>query len=117
MVRAGMLEALRADYVAMARLNGIPERKVIRRYALRNALAPTIQVIALNVQWLVGGIIVTEYVFGYPGIGAQLVEAVNSRDIPFVQCVSLIIAAIYLGINILADILVILVIPRLRTEL
>jgi peptide/nickel transport system permease protein len=117
MVRAGMLDVLRADYVAMARLNGLPERQVVGRYALRNALAPTVQVIALNVQWLVGGIIVTEYVFGYPGIGQQLVEVVNARDIPFVQSVSLIIAAVYLGINIIADLLVVLLIPKLRTGL
>jgi peptide/nickel transport system permease protein len=117
MVRAGMLEALRAEYVAMARLNGIPERTVVRRYALRNVLAPTIQVIALNVQWLVGGIIVTESVFGFPGIGQELVEVVNSRDIPFVQSVSMLIAAVYLGINILADLLVVLVTPKLRTSL
>jgi peptide/nickel transport system permease protein len=117
MVRAGMLDVLRSDYVAMARLNGLPEGKVVRRYALRNALAPTVQVVALNVQWLVGGIIVTEYVFGYPGLGQQLVEVVNSRDIPFVQSVSLIIAAVYLGINIVADLLVVFLIPKLRTGL
>ena len=117
MVRAGMLDVLRSDYVAMARLNGLPERKVVRRYALRNALAPTVQVVALNVQWLVGGIIVTEYVFGYPGLGQELVEVVNTRDIPFVQSVSLIIATIYLAINIVADLLVVLLIPKLRTSL
>jgi peptide/nickel transport system permease protein len=117
MVRAGMLDVLRSDYVAMARLNGLPERKVVRRYALRNALAPTVQVVALNVQWLVGGIIVTEYVFGYPGLGQELVEVVNTRDVPFVQSVSLIIATIYLAINIVADLLVVLLIPKLRTSL
>jgi peptide/nickel transport system permease protein len=117
MVRAGMLEVLRSDYVAMARLNGLPERKIVLRYAMRNALAPTVQVIALNVQWLVGGIIVTEYVFGYPGIGQELVEVVNSRDIPFVQSLSLLIAAFYLAINIVADLLVVLLIPKVRTQL
>ena len=117
MVRAGMLDVLRSDYIAMARLNGLPERKIIFGYAIRNALAPTVQVIALNVQWLVGGIIVTEYVFGYPGIGQELVEVVNSRDIPFVQSLSLLIAAFYLAINIVADLLVVLLIPKVRTEL
>ncbi len=117
MVRAGMLDVLRSDYVHMARLNGLSERMVVFRYALRNALAPTVQVIALNVQWLVGGIIVTETVFGYPGLGEQLVQAVGTRDIPFVQSVSLIIAAVYLSLNILADLLVVMLIPKLRTEL
>jgi peptide/nickel transport system permease protein len=117
MIRAGMLDVLRADYVQMARLNGLPERKIVLRYALRNALAPTIQVIALNIQWLVGGIIVTESVFGYPGLGEELVQAVGTRDIPFVQSVSLIVAAIYLMLNIVADLLVVFLIPKLRTQL
>jgi peptide/nickel transport system permease protein len=117
MVRASMLEVLRSDYVVMARLNGLSERKVVLRYGLRNALAPTIQVIALNIQWLVGGIIVTETVFGYPGIGQQLVEVVTSRDIPFVQAVCMILAAFYLLINIASDLLVVFLVPKLRTEL
>ena len=115
MIRAGMLQTLRSEYVQMARLNGMPEHKVVR-LALRNALAPTIQVIALNIQWLVGGIVVTETVFGYPGIGQALVQAVSLRDVPFVQCVALLIAAFYISLNIIADILVVLLIPRLRTS-
>ena len=96
MVRAGMVEALRSDYVEMARLNGFRERDVVLRHALRNALAPTVQVFALNIQWLVGGIVVTEYVFGYPGLGQALVNAVAARDIPLVQSIALLIAAVYL---------------------
>ena len=115
MVRAGMLDALRSDFVQMARLSGYPERRVVYRHALRNALAPTVQVIALNVQWLIGGIIVTEYVFSYPGIGQGLVQAVAIRDVPFVQAVALIIAAVYVTLNIVADIVVVLLIPKLRT--
>jgi peptide/nickel transport system permease protein len=117
MVRAGMIDVLRSDFVHMARLNGLPERTILRRYALRNALAPTVQVIALNVQWLVGGIIVTEYVFDYPGMGQGLVQAVNSRDIPVVQSVALSLAAIYLLLNIVADLLTVLLVPKLRTSL
>jgi peptide/nickel transport system permease protein len=117
MVRACMLDVLGSEFIVMARLNGLPERKVIYRYGLRNALAPTIQVIALNIQWLVGGIIVTETVFGYPGIGQTLVEVVNSRDIPFVQAVCMILAAFYLLVNIVADLLVVLLVPKLRTAL
>jgi peptide/nickel transport system permease protein len=115
MVRAGMVDVLRTDYVQMARLNGFPERRVVLRYALRNALAPSVQVIALNVQYLVGGIVVTEYVFGYPGLGQGLVQAVAARDIPLVQSVALLLAAVFLAINIVADLLVVLLIPKLRT--
>jgi peptide/nickel transport system permease protein len=117
MVRAGMVDVLGSEYVQMARLNGFRERDVILRYALRNALAPAVQVFALNIQWLVGGIVVTEYVFGYPGLGQALVNAVNSRDIPLVQTVALLIAAVYLALNIFADLLVVLLIPKLRTAL
>jgi peptide/nickel transport system permease protein len=115
MVRAGMVEALRSDYVEMARLNGYGERTVVLRHALRNALGPTVQVFALNIQWLVGGIVITEYVFGYPGLGQALVNAVAARDIPFVQSIALLVAAVYLVLNIMADMLLILLVPKLRT--
>ena len=81
----------------------------------RNALAPSVQVIALNIQWLVGGIVITEYVFGYPGLGQTLVNAVAARDVPFVQCIALLLAAVYLTLSIVADLLVVLLIPKLRT--
>ena len=115
MVRAGVVEAMRSDYVQMARLNGIPEQRVVVRYGLRNALAPTVQVIALTMQWLIGGLFVVETVFAYPGIGYELVEAVIARDIPVVQAVAMLIAAFYIAINILADIAVVLLVPKLRT--
>ena len=76
MVRAGMVEVLQTEYVQTARLNGLAERRVLWRYALRNALAPSVQVLAQNLQWLIGGIIITENVFAYPGIGTTLVDAV-----------------------------------------
>jgi peptide/nickel transport system permease protein len=116
MVRAGMVEALGADYVEMARLNGLRERRVVRRYAMRNALAPSIQVFAQNIQYLVGGIIVVEYLFAYPGLGKELVDAVAIRDVREVQSVALLVAAFYVGINILADLLVVLAVPKLRTQ-
>jgi peptide/nickel transport system permease protein len=115
MVRAGVVEAMRSDYVQMARLNGIPERRVVIKYGLRNALAPTVQVIALTLQWLIGGLFVVETVFAYPGIGYELVESVIARDIPVVQAVAMLIAAFYITINILADVAVVLLVPRLRT--
>jgi peptide/nickel transport system permease protein len=116
MVRAGMVEALAADYVQTARLNGLPESMVVRRYALRNALAPSVQVFAQNIQYLVGGIVVTEYLFSYPGLGKELVEAVAIRDVREVQSVAVLIAAVYVGLNILADLLVVLLVPKLRTQ-
>jgi peptide/nickel transport system permease protein len=116
MVRAGMIDVLRTDYVQMARLNGFRERTVVWRYALRNALAPSIQVFAQNIQFLIGGIIVTEYLFAYPGIGVELVNAVSIRDTREVQSLAIFIAAIYIGINVLADFLVVLLVPKLRTR-
>jgi peptide/nickel transport system permease protein len=117
MVRAGVIEAMAAECVQMARLNGIPERVVISRYVLRNALGPTIQVLALTAQWLVGGVVVTETIFEYPGVGQGLVQAVAARDIPVVQSLALLIALLYIGINIAADLIVVLLVPRLRTSL
>jgi peptide/nickel transport system permease protein len=117
LVRVGTIEVLKADYVQTARLHGISEPKVMRRYVLRNSLAPSIQIFALSVQYLFGGVIVTETVFGYPGIGKQLVDAVNSHDTTEVQAIALILATIYILINIFADLLVVLLVPKLRTQL
>jgi peptide/nickel transport system permease protein len=113
-VRVGVLEALRQDYVKFARLNGVSERRVRRRYALRNALAPSIQTFAQTVQYLFGGIIVVEALFAYPGIGSLFVQAVNLRDVTEVQAIAVVLAAIYIVINIVADLLVLLVVPKLR---
>jgi peptide/nickel transport system permease protein len=116
MVRAGVVETLNAEYVTMARLNGFSERMVVRRYALKNALGPSVQVFAQNVQYLVGGIVVTEYLFNYPGLGKELVDAVAIRDVREVQIVALLIAAFYILINIVADLLGVLLVPKLRTQ-
>jgi peptide/nickel transport system permease protein len=115
MVRAGVIDTLASEYVQMARLNGVVERRVIMRHALRNALAPTVQVLALTLQWLVGGLFIIETVFGYPGIGLGLVTAVTDHDVPYIQAVALLIAAAYIAINIAADLLVVLLVPKLRT--
>jgi peptide/nickel transport system permease protein len=116
MLRAGVIESMSSDYVQAARLNGINERRVIFRHALRNSLAPTVQVVALTVQWLIGGIVVVETVFSYPGLGAGLVGAVTGRDIPVVQSVTLILALVYIVINLIADLVVVLLVPKLRTS-
>lgn len=115
LVRVGVAQAAAADATEMARLSGIPERRVVRRWVLPNALAAGVQVIALTAQWLVGGIVIVETVFQYPGIGQTLVQSVQSQDIPVVQAVALLIAAIYVLLNLLADIALVLLVPRLRS--
>ena len=114
MVRAGMIEVLQAEYVQTARLNGLAEKRVLVRYAMRNALAPSVQVLAQNLQWLIGGIIITETVFAYPGIGSNLVTAVGNRDVTLVQSVAMLIAVVYVLVNLVADLIVLLLVPKLR---
>jgi peptide/nickel transport system permease protein len=116
-MRASMVEVLESDFVEMARLKGMPERHVLWRHAVPNAVAPAIQVIALNLAYLAGGIVVVEFVFAYPGIGSAFVDAVANRDLPIVQALAVVIAAAYVVFNLLADIATILVSPRLRTSL
>jgi peptide/nickel transport system permease protein len=114
MVRAGMVEVLQTEYVQTARLNGVSESRVLWRYALRNALPTSVQILAQNLQWLIGGIIITENVFAYPGIGSTLVTAVQNRDLTLVMSVSMLIAVAYVLINLIADLLVMLLVPKLR---
>ena len=114
MVRAGMVEVLQTEYVQTARLNGLTEKRVLMRYALRNSLAPSVQVLAQNLQWLIGGIIITESIFAYPGIGSLLVTAVGNRDITVVQTVAMMIAVVYVVVNLVADLIVMLLVPKLR---
>jgi peptide/nickel transport system permease protein len=116
-MRASMVEVLESDYVEMARLKGLRERKVVWRHALPNAIAPTIQVTAINLAYLAGGIVVVEFVFAYAGIGQALVNGVANRDIPVVQAVALLIAGVYVVLNLIADVATILVSPRVRTAL
>ncbi|MDX6350389.1 MAG: peptide/nickel transport system permease protein [Streptomyces sp.] len=115
-LRATLIEVLESDYVEMARLKGVPERLAVRRHALGNAVVPAVQVMALQLAWLAGGIVVVESVFRYPGIGTELVDAVRNRDIPVIQALALLIAAVYVVVNLIADVVTILVTPRLRTE-
>jgi peptide/nickel transport system permease protein len=99
----------------MARLKGASETRVLAHHVWPNALVPAIQVLALNLQWLIGGVVVTEVLFDYPGIGQGLVQAVAARDIEVIQAAALFIAAVYIAINIVADLLSIYLTPRLRT--
>ena len=114
-MRGSMIEVLESEYVTMARLKGLPERQVIWRHAVPNAIVPAIQVAALELAWMAGGVVVVEFVFQYPGIGAALVDAVGNRDMPVVQTVTMLAAGIYVALNLAADLATILVTPRLRT--
>lgn len=116
-VRSSLLEVLDSDYVELARLKGVPEKVVLRKHALLNAVVPGIQVIALQLAWLAGGIVIVEYLFSYPGVGASLVDSVRNSDFPMVQALAMIIAAVYVGVNLIADILAILFTPRARTAI
>lgn len=115
-IRANVAEAMNGRVVLAARLNGVPERRVIFRYALRNCLAPGIQVISLTLLYLLGGIIVVENVFQYPGIGTLAVEATQKRDLNVILGLVATITAIYALIVLFTDTLIILVTPKLRTR-
>jgi peptide/nickel transport system permease protein len=115
MVRARAVEVTGADYVRIARLHGIGERRVVWRYVLPNALAPALQLLAGSIGWLVGGVIVVEQMFAYPGISDALLAAIESRDEPVVQALALVMAAATIGAYTLADLLAIALIPKLRT--
>jgi peptide/nickel transport system permease protein len=114
-MRGSMIEVLESEYVTMARLKGLSERTVIWRHAVPNAIVPAIQVAALQMAWMAGGVVLVEYVFSYPGIGPSLVDSVENRDMPVVQTVTMLAAGIYVALNLLADLATILVTPKLRT--
>jgi peptide/nickel transport system permease protein len=114
-MRGSTIEVLESEYVTMARLKGLPERTVIWRHAVPNAIVPAIQVSALQLAWMAGGVVVVEYVFSYPGIGTLLVEGVANRDMPVVQTVTMLAAAVYVFMNLVADVATIMVTPKLRT--
>ena len=114
MTRAAIINLLASPYIEMARLKGISPMRVIVRHALPNALAPIINVVALNLAYLITGVVVVEVVFVYPGIGQLFVDSVKNRDIPVVQACCLIFAAAYILLNLMADVLSILSNPRLR---
>jgi peptide/nickel transport system permease protein len=114
MTRSSMVEVMESNYVRTAVLKGMPQRTVIFGHALRNALLPTISIIAINVGWLMGGLIVVESVFAYPGMGQLLLFAISNHDVPLLQAVTLVIAAIYSLSNLTADLLYRFSDPRIR---
>lgn len=114
MTRAAMVEALASDYTEMARLKGLPMRRVLIVHALPNAVAPVVQVLGLTFLYLAGGIVVVEYVFAFPGIGSGLVTAVTNRDVPVIQMIVLLLAGFYVLVNIVTDVVALLAAPRRR---
>lgn len=114
MTRAAVLNVMQSAYIETAELKGLGPMTVIWRHALPNAIAPIISVVVLNLAYLVVGVVVVEVVFGYNALGQYLVDHVAKRDLPVVQAVGLIFAAVYIGLNILADVVSILANPRLR---
>ncbi len=113
MTRAAIINLLASPYIEMARLKGIRPIKIILRHALPNALAPIVNVIALNLAYLVVGVVIVEVVFVYPGLGQLMVDSVSKRDIPVVQACSMIFASVYILLNLLADIISIVTNPRI----
>jgi peptide/nickel transport system permease protein len=114
-VRSSMIEVLDSDYVRMATLKGVTYRTMVWRHVLPNALLPAINVVALTVAWLLGGVVVIEMVFNYPGLGRLMISAISDRDLALVQAIALIVAAVYVLVNLLADLLTLVANPRLRT--
>ena len=114
MLRDNLIEVLDSDYVRMAELKGLPPRAVLLRHALPNALVPTFNVTAINLGYLIGGVVIVEKVFSYPGFGRLLVDSLQYRDIPLIEATVIIAAAVYVGANLLADLGAILLNPRLR---
>ncbi len=112
--RAAIINILASPFIEMAHLKGIKRMRVIVLHAFPNALSPVINVVALNLAYLVVGVVIVEVVFVYPGMGQLLVDSVSKRDIPVVQASGLIFAAVYVTLNLLADVLSILTNPRMR---
>ena len=115
MVRSSVIQVMSSDYVQMAILKGVPYWKMVFKHVLPNALLPAINVVALTIAWLLGGVVVTEVVFNYPGLGRLVIESISNRDLPVVQALAIILASIYVVINLIADLLTLMLNPRLKS--
>ena len=115
MVRTSVIDVMTSDYVQMAQLKGVPYWQMVFRHVLPNALLPTINLVALTIAWLLGGTVVIEIVFNYPGLGRLMVQSIFFRDLAMVQAIALILATLYIGLNLFADLLTLVINPRLRT--
>jgi peptide/nickel transport system permease protein len=114
MTRSSTVDVLQMDYVRTANLKGLPPRRVLFTHVLRNSLLPTITVVAIGIGWLIGGLIITESLFSYPGIGRLLYFAIQRRDLVLIQATALLIVIIYVVANLVADVLYAVLNPRIR---
>lgn len=112
--RSSMIEVMKTPYVRTARLKGLPHEKILFKHALRNAMLPTVTIIAFNVGWMLGGVVLVEQVFSYPGLGSLVLFAIQQRDLPLLQASMLFVASGYCIANVLADIAYALLDPRIR---
>jgi peptide/nickel transport system permease protein len=115
MVRTSVINVMGSDYIQMATLKGVPYWRMVFRHVLPNALLPTINLVALTIAWLLGGVVVIEVVFNYPGLGRLTIDAISDRDLALVQAIALLLATVYIGLNLFADLLTLVANPRLRT--
>jgi peptide/nickel transport system permease protein len=115
LVRTNMIDVMVSEYVQMARLKGVPAMQIVFKHALPNAMLPTINVVALTLAWLVGGVAIIETVFNFPGIGKLLIGAITDRDFALVQGIAIILSGIYIALNLIADLLSLVLNPKLRT--
>jgi len=116
MTRAAIINILALPYIEMAHLKGVKPARIIFWHALPNALAPIVNVIALNLAYLITGVVIVEIVFVFPGLGQLMVDGVKFRDVPVVQAASLVFASAYVGLNLLADIISTATNPRLMRK-
>src|SRR5712692_8493265 len=116
LTRAGVIEVLKRAYVRTAVLKGLPWRDVVTSHILRNALLPTITVIAISFGWLISGLVVIENVFGYPGLGRLMLIAIGRRDLPLMQAIAMVTVLFYIMANLIADLLYAYLNPRIRLE-
>jgi ABC-type dipeptide/oligopeptide/nickel transport system permease component len=116
LVRSGMIEVLSQDYIRTARAKGLTELLLLRRHALRNMLIPVVTVIGLDLGTLLGGAVITETIFAWPGIGQLAIAAIQFRDYPLVQAAVFLVAVGYVVVNLLVDVLYTVLNPRIRLE-
>ena len=115
MLRDNLIEVLDSEYIRMADLKGLRRRHVVLRHALPNAIIPALNVTALNLAYLIGGVVIVERVFSYPGLGSLLVDSILLRDVPVIEAIVLLVSAIYIFTNLFADVMAIVLNPRLKS--
>lgn len=115
LLRAGFIEAMNSEFVERARLSGVGERRIVFRHALQASVIPALNSVALFIAGVLNGLIVIEKVFGYPGLGLELIDAVDKREVPLVQAITFLSAVLVIGMNLLADLAIIVLDPRVRS--